>query len=411
MRPTAGRRLRQLRQLGLIALCTGLIAASCTSSERQTLQTEQADRPVDTPETADADEPAPENGDGDEAGDEDEPVASGQTNADRSPANGSNAGPSTADDPSPLIQATFSHRRERQEDTYDVRMLGVVEGASTDFADEPGRCYFVLGTLTPTETEFNVSDAFSAPRFYLTTNGVDLEPMRSECDATDVEAAGYDWILHASATVGTSYEFFESFFVPDISPTDPSVVIAGDPAYGDARYFTADILPSIPTPPPPTYGANEFMESAPPMTGTTITMERSFQGATWERELVALVETDVSASAPQPGTCVTILSRTTLTRVEDDIPSTVPGGFLLVDGRLNNRGAGECDSRAFDAAGWTWYITADVALGEPVFSYEEFFLPADRPNVINAVGADIPASNAAQFFIPPEIRNSVPRAD
>jgi hypothetical protein len=131
---------------------------------------------------------------------------------------------------------------------WDGFVSGLVEVPS-DSGEEAGRCLLLLGTLTPTQIEEGtVTSQFDVPRRSLIVGGGLVDDDVNNCDVDEVESAGYGWVLHAQVTVGTTYPFYAEFFLPATGPTEPEVVVIGNPTSSDALYYAPTVLESIPAP-------------------------------------------------------------------------------------------------------------------------------------------------------------------
>jgi hypothetical protein len=130
---------------------------------------------------------------------------------------------------------------------WDGVVHGLVEIPIGQFATG-GRCVAVVGTLTPTKAEGAVTNSFDAPSMALVSNGRLVDGTFAECDTTGLEAAGYQWILDAEVTVGTSYPFFAEFYFPADSLPPLEAIAAGDPTSTNAIYFEPTIQPAAPSP-------------------------------------------------------------------------------------------------------------------------------------------------------------------
>lgn len=127
-------------------------------------------------------------------------------------------------------------------------VAGFVETGKGRFNDEVGRCLVLLGTITPTAIEEGaVTNIFSTPDFSLIVNGKLVDGEVNECDTDEVEAAGYGWILDAEVTVGTTYPFYQEFFLPD-PPGELEVLVVGSASGSDALYYQPTVLEAIPAP-------------------------------------------------------------------------------------------------------------------------------------------------------------------
>ncbi len=70
----------------------------------------------------------------------------------------------------------------------------------------------------------------------------------NECDTSDVEAAGYTWILDAEVTVGTAFPFYTEFFIPGDSPSEPEALVLGSASGDNALYYEPTLRDDVPTP-------------------------------------------------------------------------------------------------------------------------------------------------------------------
>jgi len=127
-------------------------------------------------------------------------------------------------------------------------VAGLVETGVGRFNDEAGRCLVLLGTITPTSIEEGtVTNMFSTPDFSLVVDGRLVDGEVNECDTDEVEAAGYGWILNAEVTVGTTYPFYQEFFLPG-TPGELEVLVLGNASGSNALYYQPTVLEAIPAP-------------------------------------------------------------------------------------------------------------------------------------------------------------------
>lgn len=127
-------------------------------------------------------------------------------------------------------------------------VAGFVETGKHKFNDEDGRCLVLLGTITPTSIEEGtVTNIFSTPDFSLIVNGRLVDGEVNDCDTDEVKAPGYGWILDAEVTVGTTYPFYQEFFLPD-PPGEPEVLVLGSASGTSALYYQPTLLEAIPAP-------------------------------------------------------------------------------------------------------------------------------------------------------------------
>lgn len=124
------------------------------------------------------------------------------------------------------VDSTFTHTELSGETSWVGEVSAVVEVQRDTFVDESGRCFLVLGSLTPTEVEGLTTTGFDTPRIGLLVDG-QYQSTGAGCDTTEVEQQGFDWIFDAEVTVGTEYLFYAEFFIPDAFTGDPTHVIVG----------------------------------------------------------------------------------------------------------------------------------------------------------------------------------------
>ncbi|MFP4554908.1 MAG: hypothetical protein ACLFRT_13765 [Actinomycetota bacterium] len=126
---------------------------------------------------------------------------------------------------------------------------GIVETGPGGFNDDPGRCLVVVGTITPTAIDDGtLTNIFSTPTFSMIVDGRLLDDEVHECDTTDIEAAGYSWILDAEVTVGTAFPFYTEFFIPGETPSEPEALVLGSASGDRALYYEPSISDSVPPP-------------------------------------------------------------------------------------------------------------------------------------------------------------------
>ena len=126
---------------------------------------------------------------------------------------------------------------------------GFVETGKHRWNDDVGRCVVLLGTLTPTSIEDGaVTSGFSTPSVSLIAEGRLIDDDVNECDTSDIEDAGYGWILNAEVTVGTVYPFYAEFFLPGDPPPEMEVIVLGSATGDDSLFYEPTILDTIPTP-------------------------------------------------------------------------------------------------------------------------------------------------------------------
>ena len=134
------------------------------------------------------------------------------------------------------VGATFEYTETFSDSSWAGEVTDVIDAPVSRFNDEPGRCFLVLGSLTPTQIEGVVSNRFDTPSVGLLIDGRYLAMSGGQCETADAENQGFGWILDAEVTVGTEYPFYATFFIPEAFVGDPSHVIVGRAA-DDAAVF------------------------------------------------------------------------------------------------------------------------------------------------------------------------------
>ena len=128
-------------------------------------------------------------------------------------------------------------------------VFGLVEAGLGMFNSDPGECLVLLGEITPTEiSSGSITSGFETPSVSLVVGGVLVDSEVGECDTDVVEAAGFDWLLNAEVTVGTTYPFFSEFFLPEGTTGEIEAIVVGNPYSEESLFYMPTILPEPPTP-------------------------------------------------------------------------------------------------------------------------------------------------------------------
>lgn len=323
----------------------------------------------------------------------------------------SSGGGASPDDPLPLTGATFTYDETFGDAQFAGVIDGMIEGEPSEFNDVAGRCFFVMGRLTPTRLgEEDISNSFSAPTIAMVLDGRVIDSTFGECDDEGVIAAGYSWIFNMSVTEGTSFDFYDEFFLPDTGTTEPGPIAVGDTSGGSAIYYQPDLIGSIPTPPAPTVGPNTFLEGAPALPGSRFTYTEEFAGVTWDGELIAVVETPVATFFDIEGTCLTVLGALTPTEITEGAATTgfdTPSVDMIVNGRQLGSGFG-CDEDGLEAAGYDWILNAEVTVGTRFPFYQQFLVPSETVDAIDAVMVGSVFDDQILYYSVPNIGVEIP---
>lgn len=133
--------------------------------------------------------------------------------------------------------ATFEYTEPSGDASWTGEITSVVTAPLSRFTQAAGRCFLVLGTLTPTVIDGGlVSDRFSTPDIGALVDGRHIDD-GTECDTDAVEAQGFDWILNAEVTLGTEYRFYAEIFIPEVRTGEPTRIVVGRPSDENARFF------------------------------------------------------------------------------------------------------------------------------------------------------------------------------
>lgn len=295
--------------------------------------------------------------------------------------------------------------------TFDGQILGLVEGQRRDFASEGGRCFFVVGTLTPTQLDAgNASRSFDTPDVSLIAGGQRINRTSSLCVWDEIQAAGWRWSLSMSTTVGTAYPFFEEIFMPAGGPQTPTSIIIGNPATNDALYFDASVSDGIPSAPVPPSGPNTFLNSGSAL-GTTFDFRQAFGAVTWNGKITSVVQG--TPSRDNGGSCVFILGVLTPTVIDEGVVTRsfdAPFVSLLNRGRIIDAAGGGCDWTEFEAAGWGWILLAEVTVDTPYPFFTAIHVKDGNTLDPQAVIVGPPASAEAIFYNIPSVSPTVPAA-
>ncbi len=319
-------------------------------------------------------------------------------------------GGASPDDPLPLTGATFTYDETFGDAQFAGVIDGMIEGQPSEFNDVAGRCFFVVGRLTPTQLgEEDISNSFSAPTIAMVLDGRVVDSTFGECEDQGIIDAGYSWIFNMSVTEGTSFDFYDEFFLPDTGTTEPGPIAVGDTSGGSAIYYQPDLIGSIPTPPAPIVGPNTFLDGAPALPGSRFTYTDEFAGATWDGELIAVVETEIATFFDIQGTCLTVVGAITPTELTEGVTTTgfdTPSVDMIVNGRQIGSGFG-CDEDALEAAGYEWILNAEVTVGTRFPFYQQFLVP-EGTTAVDAVMVGSVFDDQILYYSVPNIGSEIP---
>jgi len=151
--------------------------------------------------------------------------------------------------------SAFSYTSELSDPAtvWEGRLLGLVETDTSQWNDATGRCFVLLGVMTPTAGP-PTEDANPSYLFLSADLGEDTVFDRpNDCDTEAILAKGYGPKLNGQVPIGTTWPFFTEFFVPGDSTAPIDSVTVGikpnEAGNGSAQYFEPTILTDIPAPP------------------------------------------------------------------------------------------------------------------------------------------------------------------
>ncbi len=202
---------------GIGALVSGdeePVAAAKTTSAKPSASAEPTDEPTDEP--TESAKPKPTN----------TPTGGGA---------GTAADPLAIDTPWTFDTSYFGEDATQWEGTFE----GLVELPLSEYEeDQNGRCYAVLGTMSPTaiaEGAFTTT-GFDTPSLEMIVGGKVAGDYGS-CDTEYVDAAGYGSMWNAEVSVGTAYRFYGEIFLPSSATGDVELIVLGSASDPEALFY------------------------------------------------------------------------------------------------------------------------------------------------------------------------------
>ena len=270
---------------------------------------------------------------------------------------------------------------------WNGEFLGFVEAEVSDFVDDPGRCFLVLAEITPeTLVEGSVlSTGFRAPSFGVIARGEFIGD-DTRCETNEADLLGYEWILNAEATLGTTIPVYSEIFIPSTNAAAISSIIVGDPRFGgDFLEIDPVELDEIPAP------ASTNLRVGQRPVGIALNGQNGFSythfnDAEWLGRLLDVVPAPVNRFVDEPGRCFLVLGEITPTQIDGLVSSgfdTPPIGGLA-DGRHIEDGA-RCDTSEAEADGFGWILDAEVTLGTAYEFYAEIFVPDSNSGSLDQI--------------------------
>lgn len=149
----------------------------------------------------------------------------------------------------PVTGAGFTYTDSFSETAWEASIGGLVATEVSSFADVPGRCFAVVGVITPTAIpEGSVTDGFDTPDMGLIAGGQAVPWNSFNCEDDSLQAAGYQDLSDAEIPVGTLYPYFVQFFVAGDDTVSLDSLFVGDSGDEGALYYDAAVLEAIPAP-------------------------------------------------------------------------------------------------------------------------------------------------------------------
>gem|GEM_PF-1182054 len=196
---------------------------------------EDDDKKADSviPSESSAPQPSPDedgdNTDGDNNGDEDR-------DSTKDPANSG---------PLPMTEGWVYNSAWYGEDgtVWEGAFDGIVEVPLHEYSEDEGRCFVIVGTMTPTKiADGALTTSFmDIPQFDVLADGQIVNEF-GWCDLDAVEAAGYKSRYDAEVTAGTEYAFYHDVFLPASVASDIELVIVGRNTDAGELHFTPSYI-------------------------------------------------------------------------------------------------------------------------------------------------------------------------
>ena len=286
---------------------------------------------------------------------------------------------------------------------WDGFIIGMVATGLSEYNDLAGQCFLVLGTLTPTSIEEgSVTSGFETPTVSVIAGGQQIQSEVNQCDTSTAKAAGYDWILNAEVTVGTTFPFYDEIFLPGQTTPDIEALVIGDPSTTEALYYEPTILPETPTPNVSQSSAGRDLLPVGDVQQSSFAYEEAGLVA-WDGFIIGMVATGLSEYNDLAGQCFLVLGTLTPTSIEE---GSVTSGFetptvsVIAGGQQIQSEVNQCDTSTAKAAGYDWILNAEVTVGTTFPFYDEIFLPGQTTPDIEALVIGDPSTTEALYYEP-----------
>lgn len=301
-------------------------------------------------------------------------------------------------------------------DSVDVVLAALVEVPVSEYEDRAGQCYALVGSFTATNVSAGiVISSFRTPPLYAAANGTAAETGFGSCDLADLEAAGFGWTYNIATTVGTTYLFYEPFFVEGAGATLDAVVL-GDVYFGDdLTFFSPTVtaaLPTIPTQMGTSIAEGTTLAPVGDPTLSTFTFASEYSpDDQWSGTISGLVELPLSSFAEVSGRCYAVVGSLVPTAIaEGDLssPYTAPDFEVIGDGHELADGYMNCDDSVLEPAGYDYYLDAEVALNTPFWFWSSYFVPTGAAETRLEAIVVGPAISDDHLLFTPTVLPSIP---
>jgi len=295
--------------------------------------------------------------------------------------------------------ATRSHSQVATKSAEALACYGLVPARFDDFRDVEGRCFLLLGELTPQTLDRGVvSNGFETPALGVIAGGEYIDDS-TECKSEPARTLGYDWILDAQALPGTTIPFFADIFIPSTNPAAITSIVLGNPRFDDSSISLAPTtLATVPVP--------TGLRVGPPAAAAPLNANATFTysegpDAAWNGKLHEVRQADLGQFTAQTGQCYLVLGELTPTAIEGivsngfDTPSI--GG--IAGGRHITSTFG-CDTDAVEALGYDWILNAEVTVGTTFKFYSAIVVPEPNGNPLTQVIIGPATSDALVYNVP-----------
>ena len=280
---------------------------------------------------------------------------------------------------------------------WEGRLYGIVPVGLSAFSGREGRCFLILGELTPRVISSGiVSRGFEAPTFGAVA-GEEFIGSGSSCDTSTAERLGYDDVFGAEAFPGTTVPVYRQIFVPSSNTASITSLVVRGPLATSSISGPARNLSAVPAP-------SDLTVSTPPA-ALEIGVDRvpfdTFEGAEWEVNLLEVLETTVDPRVDRAGRCFLVLGELTATVVN----GTVNSGFEtprisgIVDGRHVDD-VTSCNTAAARARGFRAITSAEVGLGQTFRFYSAIFVSESRTGALDQIIVGRPTLDGHLFDVP-----------